>query len=77
MVYSLIVISGEMQSLYDFCFEREEQTAVYRLYLAAAVLSSFSKLAIELAATLCIVAMGFVCTVLIAAGSWTVFSNLL
>ena len=38
MVYSPIVTSfaRDMQSLYDFCFEREEQTAVYRLYLAGA-----------------------------------------
>jgi len=55
-----------MQSLYDYCFE----PASYNLYYIASITNAVAKLAVELAAMLCLLAVGFVLTVLAAAVGW-------
>ena len=58
-----------MQSLYDYCFERPS-CASYNLYFIASITNAVAKLAVELAAMLCLLAVGFVLTVLAAAVGW-------
>ena len=56
-----------MQSLYDYCFE---PASSYNLYYIASITNAVAKLAVELAAMLCLLAVGFVLTVLAAAVGW-------